>query len=114
MPDPLVEEVLSEETSRGDDEDAHEVEITQEFAIGVFEVTREQYRRVTGIKKGPSYYSPAGGGKAKVKGQNTDQFPVEQVSWEEAKAFCDKLSNLPAEKMAGRKFRLPTEAEWEY
>jgi formylglycine-generating enzyme required for sulfatase activity len=42
------------------------------------------------------------------------QIPVVQVSWDEAVEFCRKLSSLPEEKSAGREYRLPTEAEWEY
>jgi formylglycine-generating enzyme required for sulfatase activity len=49
-----------------------------------------------------------------VKDLNTDRFPVESVSWHDAVAFCDKLSAQPEEKAAGRVYRLPTEAEWEY
>jgi formylglycine-generating enzyme required for sulfatase activity len=45
---------------------------------------------------------------------DTSNFPVENITYEEAKAFCDKLSALPAEKAAGRVYCLPTEAEWEY
>ena len=45
------------------------------------------------------------------KGANN---PVEMVSWDDAVAFCEKLSSLPAEVAAGRVYRLPTEAEWEY
>jgi len=41
-------------------------------------------------------------------------YPVDQVSWEDAVEFCKKLSELPEEKKAGRVYRLPTEAEWEY
>jgi len=36
------------------------------------------------------------------------------VAWDDAVEFCRRLSELPAEKRAGRKYRLPTEAEWEY
>jgi formylglycine-generating enzyme required for sulfatase activity len=39
---------------------------------------------------------------------------MEQVSWNDAVAFCARLSELPEEKEAGRVYRLPSEAEWEY
>ena len=41
-------------------------------------------------------------------------YPVDQVSWESAVEFCKKLSDFPEENKAGRVYRLPTEAEWEY
>jgi formylglycine-generating enzyme required for sulfatase activity len=90
----------------------HEVEITKAFYLGMHEVTQAQYRRV--MSKNPSWFSADGGGKDKVKGMDTDDFPVERVSWEEAVEFCKKLSALPAEKRANRAYRLPSEAEWEY
>jgi uncharacterized protein (TIGR02996 family) len=40
--------------------------------------------------------------------------PADGVSWEEAVEFCRRLSELPAEKQARHRYRLPTEAEWEY
>ena len=46
-----------------------------------------------------------------MKGKNTSDFPVENVSWEEADEFCKKLTARIGER--GRKYRLPTEAEWE-
>ena len=73
--------------------------ITKPFYLGVHEVTQEQYERVMGAN--PSNF----------KGP---QHPVENVSWDDAVRFCDKLSALPEEKAAGRMYRLPTEAEWEY
>ena len=73
--------------------------ITKPFHFGVQEVTQEQYERVMGT-------NPSG-----IKGP---QHPVERVSWDEAVTFCDKLSALPEEKAAGRVYRLPTDAEWEY
>src|SRR5262249_37082483 len=40
--------------------------------------------------------------------------PVESVSWQDAVDYCQKLDSLDEEKLAGRTYRLPTEAEWEY
>ena len=49
-----------------------------------------------------------------VKEVDSANHPVEQVSWSDAVEFCQRLSALPEEKKAGRVYRLPTEAEWEY
>ena len=43
-----------------------------------------------------------------------DELPAAPISWEQAVEFCRRLSDLPQEKAAGRAYRLPTEAEWEY
>jgi formylglycine-generating enzyme required for sulfatase activity len=77
----------------------HRVTLTKPFYMGVHEVTNAQWKRVMGSV--PS--------KWKV-----DDVPVELVSWEEVREFCGKLSALPEERKAGRVYRLPTEAEWEY
>jgi formylglycine-generating enzyme required for sulfatase activity len=90
----------------------HRVTITRDFYCGVHEVTQKQYEAVMG--KNPSYFSRKGGGKGQVQGLDTDDFPVESVSWDDAQAFVGKLNDLAAERSAGRKYRLPTEAEWEY
>jgi len=83
------------EKDREDDEEPHrEVTITEPFHMGLVEVTQEQYEAVMG--KNPSHFTGA-------------QRPVEQVSWDDATEFCDKLS-----QKTGREVRLPTEAEWEY
>ena len=61
------------------------------------------------------FFQSIGGCSArKVEGLATDRFPVEQVSWDEASEYCKKLSGLPEEIAAGRTYRLPTEAEWQY
>jgi formylglycine-generating enzyme required for sulfatase activity len=88
------------------------VTITRPFYLGVYEVTQEEYEKVMG--ENPSFFSAQGLGKAKVEGLDTKRFPVEMVSWKDAVKFCEKTSALPREKEAGRTYRLPTEAEWEY
>lgn len=83
----------------------HSVRLTQSFYLGAYPVTQEQYRRVMG--NNPSHFRV-------VPGQDTRLFPIENVSWTDAVAFCRALSALPEERRLGRVYRLPTEAEWEY
>jgi formylglycine-generating enzyme required for sulfatase activity len=97
------------ETSEGP---VHRVEITWPFYLGVYQVTQREYQAVTGTN--PSHFAASGAGADSVEGLDTGSFPVEMVSWTEAVSFCKKLSALPGEKSAGRVYRLPTEAEWEY
>ncbi len=92
------------EAERDPEEVPHEVTISRPFYLGVHEVTQAQFQRISG--KNPSFFSPQLGGGP--------DHPVEQVSYNGAAEFCRKLSNLEAEKTAGRVYRLPTEAEWEY
>jgi formylglycine-generating enzyme required for sulfatase activity len=102
----------SDEQDRLRDEEQHEVGITQPLYVGIQEVTQEQYERV--MRKNPSCFSSTGSDKDEVKGADTRQFPVENVSWDEAVEFCIRLSELPEEKAKEHSYRLPTEAEWEY
>lgn len=87
------------EEKRVKDEIQHEVTISQNFYMGSTEVTQAQWNKVIGIN--PSSF----------KG---DELPVYQIRPYEAVWFCKRLSEMPEEKKAGRKYRLPTEAEWEY
>jgi formylglycine-generating enzyme required for sulfatase activity len=64
------------------------------FYIGKYQVTQEQWQAVMG--NNPSVF----------KGDN---LPVENVSWNDAREFCKKLSQI-----TGKEYRLPSEAEWEY
>ncbi|MCL6502112.1 MAG: formylglycine-generating enzyme family protein [Pirellulales bacterium] len=100
------------ELGRNADEEQRPVKITRAFYMGVYEVTQQEYQTVMGSN--PSYFSAGGEGASAVEGMDTSRFPVENVTWEEAAEFCRRLSELPAEKEAGRVYRLPTEAEWEY
>ena len=94
------------EEGRRENESQHEVTISNDYYLGAYEVTQTQYQTVTG--NNPSCYQGA-----LVGNQNAD-LPVENVSLDDAVEFCNKLSELPEEKKAGRVYRLPTEAQWEY
>jgi TonB family protein len=82
------------------------VTISKDYYLGVYEVTQAQYEKMMG--KNPSRFQGDN-----LRGDSANH-PVEQVSWEDAVEFCKKLSDLPEEKHAGRIYRLPTEAQWEY
>ena len=78
-----------------DEKPAHRVSITRSFEFGKYQVTQAEYEAVTAIN--PSY----------SKGPN---LPVEGVSWDDAQKFCEAVNR----KGDGYRYRLPTEAEWEY
>ena len=92
-----------------DAEKQHEVEITKPFYLAKYPVTQEQYQAL--MKDNPSHFQAGKGGANQVQGLDTKQFPVETVSWNDAQAFCKKMGDNDKK---GHKFRLPTEAEWEY
>jgi formylglycine-generating enzyme required for sulfatase activity len=95
----------TDEADRGEDEGPQtQVTLTREFFLGATDVTQGQYEAVMGAN--PSDFKSVG-----------KDAPVEQVSWDQAMAFCVKLTER--ERTAGRlpagyTFTLPTEAQWEY
>ena len=101
------------DTAAGEEEKPlHAIDISEPFFIGVTEVTQEQFHAV--MESNPSAFSPNGAKQKDVEGLDTARFPVESITWNEAVAFCDRLSQLPEEREQGRAYRLPTEAEWEF
>lgn len=89
------------------DELPHLVLLTKYFYLGETEVTQRQWQQV--MQTNPSYFQ-----KPTIQVSDSSDYPVDSVLWEDAVRFCRALSALPEEKEAGRKYRLPTEAEWEY
>jgi formylglycine-generating enzyme required for sulfatase activity len=87
------------EVGRQDDEHQHQVTITKAFYMQTTEVTQEQWKEVMGTEpwKGKSFVK---------EGPN---YAASRVSWDDAIAYCKKLS-----EKEGKTYRLPTEAEWEY
>jgi len=90
----------------------HWVRIRRAFYLGTYKVTQGQYEQIMGVN--PSWHSATGGDKQWYEVQDTSELPAEQVSWHDAVEFCRRLSLFHAEQTAGRTYRLPTEAEWEF
>jgi formylglycine-generating enzyme required for sulfatase activity len=84
----------NEESDRiGNEGPQHRVTVPS-YYIGKYEITQVQWKAVMGYNHSRS---------------QGEDLPVSNVSWDEAKEFCRKLS-----QMTGKQYRLPTEAEWEY
>ena len=119
-----------DEQGRDEDEEQHEVEITRAFYLGKCEVTMGQFRsfaRDSDYRTEPERDGSGGSGYSeqaglwKLEGRRpqyswkdtgfpqSEDHPVLNVTWNDAIAFCDWLSHKER-----RKYRLPTEAEWEY
>ena len=90
---------LKKEPWRGGNSPQHLVKITKPFFISTCEITQDQFARVMGNK-------PWDGKALTESGPN---YAASYISWDQANEFCKKLSDID-----GAKYRLPTEAEWEY
>ena len=100
-----------------DSQPPHRVRITKPFYLGAFEVTQAQYAAIMDVRLTHPivpFFSKSGGGASLIDGVETAELPIDNVSWNEAGEFCRRLSELPEERAARRRYRLPTEAEWEY
>jgi formylglycine-generating enzyme required for sulfatase activity len=116
--------VMGEELDRRrrepNEDPAHEVVLTRAFAMGRYEVTLGEYRAFVAATGD----EPAGGCKVWKNGirdddgsknwldpgyPTDDRQPVVCINWDEAEAYTKWLS-----KTTGKRYRLPTEAEWEY
>jgi formylglycine-generating enzyme required for sulfatase activity len=108
----------------------HRVHVS-EFLIGQTPITQAQWRQVASwqerqgerwsreLEPQPSFFQPRSHPKARSFGQarfslgqgetNSDQRPVDNVSWHDAIEFCNRLS-----QRTGRHYSLPSEAQWEY
>jgi formylglycine-generating enzyme required for sulfatase activity len=90
-----------------------EVTIPYDFYLGAYEVTQEQWATLMGAN--PSHFTHESWGRVKLVDVSTEtlkQFPVEQVSWNDIQIFLAKLTER--EPAPGWRYRLPSEAEWEY
>ena len=107
--------IMGSDSGDMDMKPGHQVTVSS-FMIGKYEVTQEQYQKVMGSN--PSNFA---------RGSEAPRRPVEQVSWYDAVAFCNKLSEIEGLQkvytingtnvradFSWNGYRLPTEAEWEY
>jgi len=85
------------EAHRESQESRHQVTLTRDFELGRYEVTQGQWRRVMGAN--PSRFAARG-----------EEFPVERVNFHDVLEFLRRLNA----GQTSRRYRLPTEAEWEY
>lgn len=88
---------LPEDPARYDDEIRRKVSLTRGFYLMITEVSQGQWEAVMG--KNPAGFRHCG-----------EACPVERVSWEDVRLFIQKLKTLDTTL----KYRLPSEAEWEY
>ncbi|MEM6253922.1 MAG: SUMF1/EgtB/PvdO family nonheme iron enzyme [Cyanobacteria bacterium P01_D01_bin.156] len=89
---------------QGDNDERPQHQVTvKRFLMGKYPVTQTQWKVVAAL---PRVARELKADPANFKGNNR---PVEQVSWDDAVEFCQRLS-----KKTGRDYRLPSEAEWEY
>ena len=92
-----------------DERPPHRVRIARPFYLGIYPVTRAQFERVLGTRFSISEFYKSQIANRKTEEKAVGELPVEEVGWRVAQEFCRALG-----EKEGKKYRLPTEAEWEY
>jgi formylglycine-generating enzyme required for sulfatase activity len=94
----------SDTDAESDERPRHRVRLSRYYYLGKNEVTQREWKAVMGTEpwKGRAYVREGA------------DYPAVYISHGDAEEFCRCLSALPAERAAGRVYRLPTEAEWEH
>jgi formylglycine-generating enzyme required for sulfatase activity len=87
---------MGSDSGASDEKPVHEVRISKPFYLGKYEVTQQEWQAIMGTN--PSRF------------KDDPRLPVENVSWNDVQEFIQKLNA----KEGGTRYRLPTEAEWEY
>jgi formylglycine-generating enzyme required for sulfatase activity len=93
---PAGEFQMGSDSGRQDEKPVHKVRLSRPFYLGTYEVTQQQWVAVMGDN--PSQF------------QDDPRQPVENVSWEDVQEFIRRLN----QREGGSRYRLPTEAEWEF
>ena len=100
----------ADEDGHSERERQHRVTLTRGYFLGIHLVTQNQWQAVMGSN--PSAFSRGGMWHNDVRNfsdAGVGRFPVDSISWVLAREFCEKLT-----ERLGRRFDLPTEAQWEW
>lgn len=90
--------------SQPEEQPQHEVRIDHGYYIGVTEITQKQWYIVMGTRPWRTSWNTP-----RLYVTEGDNYPATWITWPEARAFCERLSQTEAAV-----YRLPTEAEWEH
>jgi formylglycine-generating enzyme required for sulfatase activity len=96
----------SDTEANADERPQHRVRLSKPYYLGKYELTQREWKAVMRTepwkkRKGHAYV------------REGDDYPAVYIFHGDAEEYCRRLSALPAERGAGRVYRLPTEAEWE-
>ena len=100
---------MGSESGSADERPVRTVRIDTPFAIGVFETTRDDYERYRKVRGVPVAVSTALRPEDTASPEPLGRLPMSRLGWEGAVAYADWLSSE-----TGHRYRLPSEAEWEY
>ncbi|MCY3839926.1 MAG: formylglycine-generating enzyme family protein, partial [Gammaproteobacteria bacterium] len=100
---------MGSESGAADERPVRTVAIKEPFAIGVFETTRDDYDRYRTARGMPAAVSKPLEPEDATPRESTGRLPMTRLAWEDGRDYVEWLS-----EETGYRYRLPSEAEWEY